>query len=255
MWANVAPDVNRLEERDDIGMALTREQEESLLAACLSSRSRLLHPAVTVALYTGLRRAELLKLRWGQIDFANETPKVGASKTKAGKRRVVPLNGRALSALTAWAEQFPDRAPEHAVFPSERVGAGGRTRRGKDPAAMQARVIETDPTTPVGSLKESWESARAVVAKTDAALAKVRWHDLRHSCCTRLLERGVSLPMVAAIMGWSPSTTVRMAQRYGHIGDTAKREALAMLDPVLPPPPSSQETDEANAPASPERVH
>jgi integrase len=58
---------------------------------------------------------------------------------------------------------------------------------------------------------------------------RVRWHDLRHTACTRLLEAGVSLPIVARILGWSASTTVRMAQRYGHIGPAAQREAMAML--------------------------
>ncbi len=60
------------------------------------------------------------------------------------------------------------------------------------------------------------------------------WHDLRHTCCTRLLEQGVSLPIVGQILGWAPSTTVRMAQRYGHIGQDAQRQAMALLDPVKP---------------------
>lgn len=120
---------------------------------------------------------------------------------------------------------------------------------------MLAMVVETDPTTPVGSLKEAWETARAVAAKADAALGKVRWHDLRHTCCTRLLGRGVSLPMVASIMGWSASTTVRMAQRYGHIGEAAKRDALAKLDARPAPPPASSDSEDVNAQRTPERVH
>ena len=43
--------------------------------------------------------------------------------------------------------------------------------------------------------------------------------NLRHTACTRLLERGASLPIVASILGWSPSTTAKMAKRYGHIGN------------------------------------
>ena len=57
-----------------------------------------------------------------------------------------------------------------------------------------------------------------------------RFHDLRHSACTRLLEGGVSFPIVASLMGWSPSTTTKMAKRYGHIGPSAKRAAMATLD-------------------------
>jgi hypothetical protein len=47
--------------------------------------------------------------------------------------------------------------------------------------------------------------------------------------CTRMLERGASLPIVASIMGWSPSTTAKMAKRYGHIGSTVQRAALDAL--------------------------
>ncbi|MEI6475407.1 MAG: tyrosine-type recombinase/integrase [Planctomycetota bacterium] len=76
----------------------------------------------------------------------------------------------------------------------------------------------------MGSLKQAWESAKL------KALVTARWHDLRHTCCTRLLEQGVSLPIVGQILGWAPSTTVRMAQRYGHIGQEAQRNAMALLD-------------------------
>jgi len=45
-----------------------------------------------------------------------------------------------------------------------------------------------------------------------------------------MLEAGTPLSVVATIMGWSPSTTVRMARRYGHIGQAAQREAVEALE-------------------------
>ena len=56
-----------------------------------------------------------------------------------------------------------------------------------------------------------------------------RFHDLRHSACTRLVERGVPLPVIASLLGWSAGTTVRMAKRYGHISNDAQRKAVAEL--------------------------
>jgi integrase len=56
-----------------------------------------------------------------------------------------------------------------------------------------------------------------------------RFHDLRHTGCTRILEAGVPFGVVAEIMGWSASTAVRMAKRYGHIGQAARREAVDKL--------------------------
>ena len=63
-----------------------------------------------------------------------------------------------------------------------------------------------------------------------------RLHDLRHTCITRLLERGNPLPVVASLMGWSAATTTRMAKRYAHFGDSTHRHAMDSLDtpPVKP---------------------
>ena len=48
-----------------------------------------------------------------------------------------------------------------------------------------------------------------------------------------MLEAGVPFSVIATIMGWSASTTVRMAKRYGHIGDRAQRLAVDTLcEPV-----------------------
>ena len=45
-----------------------------------------------------------------------------------------------------------------------------------------------------------------------------------------MLEGGHGLSVVATILGWSAATTAVMAKRYGHIGDTARRAAVAVLD-------------------------
>ena len=85
-------------------------------------------------------------------------------------------------------------------------------------------TYDTDPSKPVGRWKEAWESA-----KTCAGVS-CRFHDLRHTGCTRMLEAGVPFSVVATIMGWSPSTTVRMPRRYGHIGQSAQRQPVNALN-------------------------
>jgi integrase len=59
-----------------------------------------------------------------------------------------------------------------------------------------------------------------------------RFHDLRHTAVTRLLEAGIPYPVVASIMGWSAATAIRMAKRYGHIGNEALRTAADVLGRV-----------------------
>jgi adenine-specific DNA-methyltransferase len=81
-----------------------------------------------------------------------------------------------------------------------------------------------DSTAPIGDWKEAWEAAK------ERAKVACRFHDLRHTACTRTLESGTPLSVVATLMGWSPSTTVRMSRRHGHIGQAAQREAVKALE-------------------------
>lgn len=71
-----------------------------------------------------MRYSELRLLKWGQVNFAARTVTVGLSKTKAG--RIIPLNARALSIVSFWAAMFPNRDPNHYVFPSEKYGLAQR---------------------------------------------------------------------------------------------------------------------------------
>ncbi len=216
LWGNIQPDVRMLKTADDIGKALDANEEKALLDTCADSRSRSLLPAVLLALNTGMRYGELRLLRWEQVDLRQRTVRVGRSKTEAGAGRTIPLNDRATNVAQFWADLFPDRKPKHFVFPYERYGAGGDN--------FEPCVFDTDPTRAINSWKEAWESAK------ERAKVTVRFHDRRHTCVTRMLEGGVPLSVVASILGWSAATTARMAKRYGHIGQVAQRQAVAVLD-------------------------
>jgi len=184
-----------------------------------------------------MRETEIRTLRWQQVNFGARVMTVGHSKTAAGTGRAIPLNDRLTLALRAWANRFSDPAATHYVFPAEQYGRPGEKTPG---------TYDVDPTKPIGSWKTGWKNARK------EADVKCRFHDLRHSAVTRLLEAGVSFPIVASLLGWSPSTTTKMAKRYGHIGSAAHREAVASLDPSTRRGSRSHEnemtTDEAAPP-------
>ena len=147
----------------------------------------------------------------------------------------MPLNERAFKAMVAWAQVFPNRQPSHYVFPSEKYGIATNART--------TCVSSTDPTTPTTSVQEAWQLAKG------RCNVKCRLHDLRHTACTRMLEAGVPLTVIASLLGWSGSTMVLMAKRYGHIGAQAKQDAVAMLDrqtkqePNLPTGESPEKSD------------
>ncbi len=218
LWGELYKKVKFLKENETPGRALPREEETALLNAAAKSRSRALYPALLLALSTGLRSSEIRLLQWRQVDLVGKALTVGKSKTATGAGRVVPLNQHAVAAVTHWRAQFPEAKPEHYVFPSEKYGLAGNGRH--------ICSYKFDPTRPVGSWKTAWKNALR------AAGFHCRFHDLRHTVITRMLEAGVPISVVAAIMGWSPSTTALMVKRYGHIGQPARRRAVEALEPI-----------------------
>lgn len=215
VWASIQPDVRMLRTSEEIGRAISEAEERKLLDACRESRSRCLLPVVALALSTAMRYSELRHLRWANINLPGRSITVGKSKTESGEGRSIPLNERAFAILSFWAGLFPVRQPEHYVFAAERYGAAG------DDFLPCAHSI--DATKPIGSWGVAWAAAKR------RSGVQCRFHDLRHTACTRMLEAGIPFPVVASIMGWSASTTVRMAKRYGHIGQEAQKQAVAVL--------------------------
>jgi len=215
-WERLRPDFAKLKERKSAGRELTEPEEERLLRECRLSCSRVLFPAVTLGLYAGMRFSEIRLLRWRQIDLAGACVTVGESKTEHGEGRLIPLIGPALDAMTDWAAKFPDRLPEHCVFPAERYSFNAKEEL--------VRVHNYNPNRPIGTWSGAWTAARR------RAGVKLRFHDLRHTTVTRLLEKR-SIEEIASIMGWSSSTMVEMMNRYQHRNLEKKRETMAALLP------------------------
>jgi integrase len=78
---------------------LSEDEAVRLLAACAASGSPELLAVVTVALYTGMRRGEVLGLEWKRVDFSRGV--LALEETKSGRRREVPMNDAVHAALTA----------------------------------------------------------------------------------------------------------------------------------------------------------
>ena len=232
-WARLQPEVKMLPTRDDVGRAISTDEETALLQACSQSRSRSLVPFVTLAIESGARYGVIRTLQWGSVDFENRCLKWGKDKTASGTGRIVPLSQRAVAALSFWATHFPERKPEHYVFPSERYGAGGDE--------FSPKAYHVDPSKPIGSIKEAWEAARVRAArilkgeteeaqpKEEIAPLACRFHDLRHTAVSRMLNAGTPIAKVAKIVGWSASTMVLMAKRYGHFSLNDLRGAVESI--------------------------
>ena len=210
VWHTIQKGVKLLREPESAGRALETEEEKGLLAAA-SQVGRAqghwspIYPVTAVGLNTGMRHSEIRQLRWEQVNLETRVLIVGQSKTKAGSGRCVPLNQPAWAALDMWASRFPNRKPDQYVFP----------------ACENGRI---DPTKPVSHWRTAWQHACE-----RARLWPLGFHSLRHSAATKLLENGVPFAVVAQILGWSASTAVRMAKRYGHIRPDVQRSALERI--------------------------
>jgi integrase len=168
-----------------------------------------LRDLVVVALDTGMRRGELFHQRWEHIDFARNVLLVTRSKTVQGEGREIPLTARVRALLEA-------RPKNESVLFSYRGEA-------------------------VADVKTAW---RSTIKR--AGIRYLRFHDLRHTFNTRLLDAGVLQEVRKALMGHVSAAGVH--GRYTHIELPLKRAAIAALEQwhaeQLKPTPNNEQSKE-----------
>ncbi len=221
-WSVLWPKVRKLEERKDVGKALSMEDESKLLNAALNqaspNRSQTLATFLRVALLTGMRSGEITSLTWGQVDFARRTLTVGRAKTASGTGRQIPMNAQLLADLSAHAEWFTNRfgetRREYYLFPF-------------------GKPTPHDPTKPITDITGAWEALRK------RAEVQCRLHDLRHTAATKMAEAGVPESTMLALMGHMSRA---MLERYSHIRMAAKRDAVEALTIGSPKKKTSEVT-------------
>lgn len=168
---------------------LSFEEEERLLAAC-TGRLAHLRPIIILAADTGLRRGELFQLLWSDVDFETRTIRIRAKVAKSNKSREVAMTTRVEAELRPlW--EASEEGLKGSVF-----------------------GIKTD-------IKHGFDSARKA-----AGLEGVRFHDLRHTCVSRMIQAGVRSEEAMKVSGHS---TLSMLNRYLNVNlDTSRRAADAL---------------------------
>jgi integrase len=166
---------------------LTDEQLAALLRAAAEDSNTQAGALVRLALATGLRRGEMLRLRWQDIDV--DAGFITLPRTKSGKVQRVPLNALALDVL----EGLP-RTSEY-CFPGQK---DGEHAKGLYPALRRIRKRAGLP-----------DSVRPL-------------HAWRHVYASRLASSGESLYVVQKLLRHSDG---RMTQRYSHLADETLRQA------------------------------
>lgn len=178
---------------------LSAEECARLLAACDDNHYTDLafrdHAILTVLIYQGLRRAELLQLQIRDVDFAAKTLLV--RRGKGGRPRLLPLAESAKLTIDDWLE-FRPTTDNGALF----VTRGGNPMRPTDISRMFRRTFE-----------------RSGVQRRDVTL-----HTLRHTFATLLLKEGVDVRTLQRLLGHASIETTAL---YLHLETDDLRGALA----------------------------
>ena len=175
-------------------------------AQLLAALPEYLRPVVTMAYCTGMRRGEIVSLRWENVDLLNRLVRLNAGETKNGEGRMIPLGDELLESLKSQLHLRNTAVP--------------------DCPLVFFRIIKTkeNPTpswVPIGDFRKVWETACA-----KCGLAGRIFHDLRRSAVRNLIRAGVQERVAMRISGHK---TRSVFDRYNIIDESDLKLAVRKL--------------------------
>jgi integrase len=174
-------------------------EEAGTLLETLRRHSEQTYRMALVSLNTGMRFGEIASLKWQHIDIKARTIKV--MDPKNSENRMVFMT----DAIFEMFEGLEKEKPDKLVFPS-RVGG-----------------IQSDAS---HSFHRSVDELGLNDGIDDRRL-KVVFHTLRHTAASWLVNQGITLPVIAKILGHK---TLQMTERYSHVNDESVKKAMATFD-------------------------
>jgi len=161
--------------------------------ALFNSCADYIRPILVTALNTGMRKSEILRLKWADVDLKNR--KITVVEAKNNESRIVPINKTLYQELLSLFE----KAKGEYVF----TDGNGH---------------------PFGDIKKGF-----LAAVRRAGLEDFRFHDLRHTFGSYMVMQGADLRTIQQIMGHKD---IRMTLRYAHLSSRHVQEAVESLDNV-----------------------
>jgi integrase len=165
-------------------------------------------PVVIFALATGLRRSNILDLEWTQVDMQRKVAWINPENAKAGKAIGVALNDTACKVLKG-------QIGKHSRWVFVHTKAKHRSDGTLAPAG---RKMRSDDNT-------AWN-----IGLKAAGIEDFRFHDLRHTWASWLIQSGVPLSALQEMGGWE---SIEMVRRYAHLAPNHLTEHARKIDSLL----------------------
>lgn len=152
-----------------------------------------------VALKTGMRRGEQYSLTWDEVDF--DRKEIRLNQTKNGSSRTVHMISDVVETMRSL-KQMP---------------LVRKSRSSDQPNHMPSNAVFS-----LSDNKKWWASATK-----RARIKGLRWHDLRHTFCSRLAQEGFSMKLIQEAAGHK---SIQMAARYMHLDKKTLVDAMSVLN-------------------------
>jgi integrase len=187
---------------------LNPEEISALVQEC----PKHLKPIVICALNTGMRKGEILSLKWDQV--RNGFIYFEKTKSNRDKGEAIPINDDLQPVLDELRrEQGP--GAEY-VFPFTR---GEHTLKGPEPVRQRKGPA------PLPDVVQNVRTAFEAALKR-AGIQNFRFHDLRHTAASHMAMNGASMKAIQEILRHKD---IKTTMRYAHLADQTKKDALNLL--------------------------
>lgn len=203
-WIEKAPNIRCPVPKNKRIRWLTKEEAKSLI----SEMPDHFRPVVVFALATGLRRSNIVNLEWSQIDMQRKVAWIHPEDAKAGRAIGVALNDTACKILR-------DQVGKHNRWVFVHTESSVRPDGTRTQSVRKMRV----------DANTAW---RAALRR--AGIENFRFHDLRHTWASWLVQSGVPLSALQEMGGWE---SIEMVQRYAHLAPSHLTQHAMQIDSFL----------------------
>ncbi|EAA8742654.1 site-specific integrase [Salmonella enterica subsp. enterica] len=203
-WLEKAPVIKVPSVRNKRVRWLERDEAKRLIEECPEP----LKSVVKFALATGLRRSNIINMEWQQIDMQRRVAWVNPEDSKSNRAIGVALNDTACKVLR-------DQIGKHHKWVFVHTKEGIRPDGSRTPTIRKMRVDD----------QRAWNAACR-----RAGIEDFRFHDLRHTWASWLIQSGVPLSVLQEMGGWE---SIEMVRRYAHLAPNHLTEHAKQIDSIF----------------------